>query len=181
MLVVLTIFLSGLLVLRIATTLCCVGCPKILQFWPNISYWPNPHLLELNVRQAQIHLLPVRRPHLYHIRQYSHLQLQHFWPICPNLVIFFANIIWWWGLGWRRRSMVTPLTLTLITPVIRILLRILTPSCVLRPILIVLPILTVVVLGSRGRAWIGSGGCLGRGCSGGLVAASHHGGYGRGR
>merc|ERR1719266_287465 len=88
MLVVLTIFLSGLLVLRIATTLCCVGCPKILQFLPNISYWPNPHLLELNVRQAQIHPLPVRRPHLYHIRQYSHLQLQHFWPICPNLVIF---------------------------------------------------------------------------------------------
>ena len=52
-LVVLTIFLSGLLVLRIATTLCCVGCPKILQFWPNISYWPNPHLLELNVLEKK--------------------------------------------------------------------------------------------------------------------------------
>ena len=65
--------------------------------------------------------------------------------------------------------------------VLRILLRILTPSCVLRPILIVLPILAVVVLGSPGRAWIGRGGCLGCGCSGGLVAASHHGGYGGGR
>ena len=43
------IFLAGLLVLRIATTLCCVGCPKILHFWPNISYWPNLHPLELNV------------------------------------------------------------------------------------------------------------------------------------
>ena len=52
-LVVLTIFLSGLLVLRIATTLCCVGCPKILHFWPNISYWPNLHPLELNVLEKR--------------------------------------------------------------------------------------------------------------------------------
>merc|ERR1719483_733338 len=92
---------------------------------------------------------------------------------------FFASIIWWWGLGRRRRPMLP--TLTLILPILRVLLRILTPSCVLRPILIVLPVLTVVVLGSRSRAWIGSGGCLGRGSSGCLVAAGHHGGYGGGR
>ena len=59
-LVVLTIFLSGLLVLRIATTLCCVGCPKILHFWPNISYWPNLHPLELNVLKKRGEILGKR-------------------------------------------------------------------------------------------------------------------------